>query len=107
MKKSNILIVCCVLLCACSSAPKKDLTSHAGVIAAYFNIHTAEYDKISELGIQEDDTLSLLIVTAATSLSIDDIVMRISSGYMTAESGLDAELIDSRLQKIKTELTKY
>ena len=111
MTKSGILISCCLLLCACSSAPKRDLTTRSGVISAYFNIHAQQFDKVAEMGMEEDETLSLLIVATTTSLTVDDIVMRVKSGYLTAdiisESGLDPELVQSKLDKLKAELSKY
>lgn len=108
MKKSRITICICLLLCACSSAPKKDLTTRGGVISAYFNIDQTEYEKLAKLDMQEDDTLLVLLLATATALTVEDIVMRIRSGYLiediVAESSLEAELIRSRLEKIKSEI---
>ncbi len=113
MKKYKYLIfgLSLVLVSGCKSAPKRELDTREGVIAANFNLHREEVEKLSEKELTEDELIKLLIISKTTYLTPEEVYSRFLQGEelmaIGEEAGLTNKMLEEKYKLVKENIKDY
>lgn len=106
-----IPVILMLVAAGCSSIPKKNLTTAEGVIAAHFNLPEEEVVKIQKEGLDDRDTISLLIISQSSHLTEDQVLGMINSGKtideIAKEAGIEPDTLKKKTDRIEKQVSKY
>ncbi|MFH1416023.1 MAG: hypothetical protein ABIH89_08080 [Elusimicrobiota bacterium] len=112
MIKKIITVFLMFSIAACGSMPKKNLTTHNGIIAAHFNVGEEEVASIKEKGFDEDSMLKILMISRSSYHSIQDVVDMMEAGEtpekIANDAGIEEAVFQERIESIKESISlKY
>ncbi|MFC2091441.1 hypothetical protein ACFLTD_01545 [Elusimicrobiota bacterium] len=96
---TKILFFLSLFIWGCASSPEKNLSTPIGMIAAHFNMKTNEVDLLNQKGLNTDDIIQVLIISAATYLSNAEIIVLMENGKTIQEIASDHGLTDDFIEK--------
>lgn len=106
-----ILLIFLFGFLGCTSMQKKNLATENGVISALFNIPESTVESLRTKGLEDEQILKLLIISTATYLTLPEILSMMEDGVslheIATDTGIEQELLQERLDKIKKDLNTY
>ena len=112
MTKKIITVILVFGIAACGSMPKKNLSTHNGVIAAHFNVEEEEVVSIKEKGFDEDSVLKILMISKSSYHSIQDVMNMMEAGEtpekIASDAGIEDTVFQERIESVKESIAlKY